>query len=232
MYCCDDELLRRALSKLLEKYEKARNVRAEIDTKREALMRRTMACDERVKKCEKMIEIMQRSSERNLVVLSNRCLTTTIGVEEGEREERGRGGRVGLDYDYDFNDDLLTKMNGTIYDEDFRKQLGEVHRDRAKRRAIKDVEESAKRARRYGELALSLARELMEARPRNMTTYHRGLFEERDNKTSSSLVDVMPVRTAFYDCEELVSKSNKVRDEEEEKEDLDLDLNERFAKLL
>ena len=90
-----------------DKKDKTRNVRAEIDTKREALMRRTMACDERVKKCEKMIEIMQRSSERNLVVLSNRCLTTTIGVEEGEREERGRGGRVGLDYDYDFNDDLL-----------------------------------------------------------------------------------------------------------------------------
>lgn len=93
-------------------------------------------------------------------------------------------------------------MSWCRYDETVRDALRRANDKRPKRRAFKDLERMAQEARRYGDRARALARSLMKGGDgggRNEFV----VDAKRILRRRGSLADVVPAKTAFYDCEAL-----------------------------
>ena len=109
------------------------------------------------------------------------------------------------------------------YDETTRNALQRANENKPKRRAFKDVERMATNARRYGESARALARSFAKkqgkagredgAEPKtkdigdkdNGSQFSQYVIVAKNiaSYDRTSLADMMPAKTAFYDCEEL-----------------------------
>ena len=109
------------------------------------------------------------------------------------------------------------------YDETTRNALERANENKPKRRAFKDVERMATNARRYGESARALARSFAkkqgkagradgaEPKTKDIGDKDNGSQYSQYVKVATniarydrtSLADMMPAKTAFYDCEEL-----------------------------
>ena len=183
--------------------------------------------DERVQKCEKKVKNAQRIKEDSLLLVVESSREYPFGVVEKSGRKSGGG------------------MSWCRYDDTVREALRKANEKRPKRRAFKDLERMAQEARRYGDRARALARSLMkggDGRGRNEFV----VDAKRILRRRGSLADVVPAKTAFYDCEALrfggkgKGGEGDVLEEEKEKEEEEVwkdgneaeELSDGFAKKL
>ena len=153
----------------------------ELEREMDGLLLKLLEMDARVQKCEKKVKNAQRMKEDSLLVVES-AREYPFGVEKSGRKSGGG-------------------MSWCRYDETVREALRGANEKRPKRRAFKDLERMAQEARRYGDRARALARSLMkggDGRERNVVVDAKRIIRRR-----GSLADVVPAKTAFYDCEAL-----------------------------
>ena len=153
----------------------------ELEREMDGLLLKLLEMDARVQKCEKKVKNAQRMKEDSLLVVES-AREYPFGVEKSGRKSGGG-------------------MSWCRYDETVREALRGANEKRPKRRAFKDLERMAQEARRYGDRARALTRSLMkggDGRERNVVVDAKRIIRRR-----GSLADVVPAKTAFYDCEAL-----------------------------
>ena len=156
----------------------------ELEREMDGVLLKLLEMDERVQKCEKKVKNSQRNvEEESLLMVVESSREYPFGVVEKSGRKSGAG------------------MSWCRYDETVREALQRANEKRPKRRAFKDLERMAQEARRYGDRARALARSLMkggDGRERNVVVDAKRILRRR-----GSLADVVPAKTAFYDCEAL-----------------------------
>ena len=228
------------------------NVEKEIDR----LVSKALEMDGRVRRCERKIAEAQRKYYDRNNNNNNNNNSGNVGGEGGEEDllvlESSRKYVVVADDEEDGAKQRTTTRRMMYYDDDVRNAIQRANENRPKRRAFKDVENMAMRARRYGESARALARSLMKGDGRSAlgeSEADRERLDREDNASSrklggnrahvrlmnrkGSLADVMPAKTAFYDCEAL-RFGRKAKDgdgENEEEEEVSRDGNEKVEDL-
>jgi hypothetical protein len=227
------------------------NVEKEIDR----LVSKALEMDGRVRRCERKIAEAQRryyACNNN----NNNNSGNNVGGGEGEEDllvlESSRKYVVVADDEKDGAKQRTTTRRMMYYDDEVRNAIQRANENRPKRRAFKDVENMAMRARRYGESARALARSLMKGDGKSAVGESEADHErlDREDNASSrklggnraharfvnrkgSLADVMPAKTAFYDCEAL-RFGGKAKDgdgENEEEEEVSRDGDEKVGDL-
>ena len=181
----------------------------DLEREMDGVLLKLLEMDARVQKCEKKVKNAQRIKEDSLLVVES-AKEYPFGVMEKSGRKSGGG------------------MSWCRYDETVREALRKANEKRPKRRAFKDLERMAQEARRYGDRARALARSLMkggDGRERNEFV----VDAKRIIRRRGSLADVVPAKTAFYDCEALrfggkgkggdgdALEEEKEKEEEEEK---------------
>ena len=189
----------------------------ELEREMDGLLLKLLEMDARVQKCEKKVKNAQRMKEDSLLVVES-AREYPFGVEKSGRKSGGG-------------------MSWCRYDETVREALRGANEKRPKRRAFKDLERMAQEARRYGDRARALARSLMKGGDgggRNEFV----VDAKRILRCRGSLADVVPAKTAFYDCEALhfggkgkggdgdALEEEKEKEKEEEEEEVWKDGNE------
>jgi len=227
------------------------NVEKEIDR----LVSKALEMDGRVRRCERKIAGAQR---KYYDCNSNNNSGNNVGGGEGGEEdllvlESSRKYVVVEDDEEDGAKQRTTTRRMMYYDDEVRNAIQRANENRPKRRAFKDVENMAMRARRYGESARALARSLMKGDGKSAVWESEADHErlDREDNVSSrklggnradvrfvnrkgSLADVMPAKTAFYDCEALRfggKAKDGDRENEEEEEEVSRDGNEKVGDL-
>ena len=155
----------------------------DLEREMDGLLLKLLEMDERVQKCEKKVKNAQRIKEDSLLLVVESAREYPFGVVEKSGRKSGGG------------------MSWCRYDDTVREALRKANEKRPKRRAFKDLERMAQEARRYGDRARALARSLMkggDGRGRNVVVDAKRILRRR-----GSLADVVPAKTAFYDCEAL-----------------------------
>ena len=155
----------------------------DLEREMDGVLLKLLEMDARVQKCEKKVKNAQRIKEDSLLVVES-AKEYPFGVMEKSGRKSGGG------------------MSWCRYDETVREALRKANEKRPKRRAFKDLERMAQEARRYGDRARALARSLMkggDGRERNEFV----VDAKRIIRRRGSLADVVPAKTAFYDCEAL-----------------------------
>ena len=190
----------------------------DLEREMDGVLLKLLEMDERVQKCEKKVKNAQRIKEDSLLVVES-AKEYPFGVMEKSGRKSGGG------------------MSWCRYDETVREALRKANEKRPKRRAFKDLERMAQEARRYGDRARALARSLMkggDGRERNEFV----VDAKRIIRRRGSLADVVPAKTAFYDCEALrfggkgkggdgdALEEEKEKEKEEEEEEVWKDGNE------
>ena len=193
----------------------------ELEREMDGLLLKLLEMDARVQKCEKKVKNAQRKvEEESLLMVVESSREYPFGVVEKSGRKSGGG------------------MSWCRYDETVREALQRANEKRPKRRAFKDLERMAQEARRYGDRARALARSLMrggDGRERNVVVDAKRIIRRR-----GSLADVVPAKTAFYDCEALrfggkgkggdgdalEEEKEKEKEKEEEEEEVWKDGNE------
>ena len=154
----------------------------ELEREMDGLLLKLLEMDARVQKCEKKVKNAQRMKEDSLLVVES-AREYPFGVEKSGRKSGGG-------------------MSWCRYDETVREALRGANEKRPKRRAFKDLERMAQEARRYGDRARALARSLMKGGDGGGS--NEFVFDaKRILRRRGSLADVVPAKTAFYDCEAL-----------------------------
>ena len=225
------------------------NVEKEIDR----LVSKALEMDGRVRRCERKIAEAQR---KYYDCNSNNNSGNNVGGGEGGEEdllvlESSRKYVVVADDEEDGAKQRTTTRRMMYYDDEVRNAIQRANENRPKRRAFKDVENMAMRARCYGESARALARSLMKGDGKSALGESEADHErlDREDNASSrklggnrarvrlvnrkgSLADVMPAKTAFYDCEALRFRGKaKDGDGENEEEEVSRDGNEKVEDL-
>jgi len=224
------------------------NVEKEIDR----LVSKALEMDGRVRRCERKIA----EAQRKYYDCNNNNNNGNVGGEGGEEDllvlESSRKYVVVADDEEDGAKQRTTTRRMMYYDDEVRNAIQRANENRPKRRAFKDVENMAMRARCYGESARALARSLMKGDGKSALGESEADHErlDREDNASSrklggnrahvrlmnrkgSLADVMPAKTAFYDCEALRFRG-KAKDgdgENEEEEEVSRDGNEKVEDL-
>jgi len=224
------------------------NVEKEIDR----LVSKALEMDGRVRRCERKIA----EAQRKYYDCNNNNNSGNVGGEGGEEDllvlESSRKYVVVADDEEDGAKQRTTTRRMMYYDDEVRNAIQRANENRPKRRAFKDVENMAMRARCYGESARALARSLMKGDGKSALGESEADHErlDREDNASSrklggnrarvrlvnrkgSLADVMPAKTAFYDCEALRFRG-KAKDgdgENEEEEEVSRDGNEKVEDL-
>ena len=223
------------------------NVEKEIDR----LVSKALEMDGRVRRCERKIA----EAQRKYYDCNNNNNSGNVGGEGGEEDllvlESSRKYVVVADDEEDGAKQRTTTRRMMYYDDEVRNAIQRANENRPKRRAFKDVENMAMRARRYGESARALARSLMKGDGKSALGESEADHErlDREDNASSrklggnradvrfvnrkgSLADVMPAKTAFYDCEALRFRGKaKDGDGENEEEEVSRDGNEKVEDL-
>jgi len=224
------------------------NVGKEIDR----LVSKALEMDGRVRRCERKIA----EAQRKYYDCNNNNNSGNVGGEGGEEDllvlESSRKYVVVADDEEDGAKQRTTTRRMMYYDDEVRNAIQRANENRPKRRAFKDVENMAMRARCYGESARALARSLMKGDGKSALGESEADHErlDREDNASSrklggnrahvrlmnrkgSLADVMPAKTAFYDCEALRFRG-KAKDgdgENEEEEEVSRDGDEKVGDL-
>ena len=206
---------------------------ADVERRVDRLVAKAMEMDERVHVCERKIANAQRRRRRtgnNGAQSTTTTMTTKTGHEGGEVLVLESSRKYVLVSDED-DDETETVDDGKTggerrpmyYDETTRNALQRANENKPKRRAFKDVERMATNARRYGESARALARSFAkkqgkagradgaEPKTKDIGDKDNGSQFSQYVKVATniasydrtSLADMMPAKTAFYDCEEL-----------------------------
>jgi len=223
------------------------NVEKEIDR----LVSKALEMDGRVRRCERKIA----EAQRKYYDCNNNNNNGNVGGEGGEEDllvlESSRKYVVVADDEEDGAKQRTTTRRMMYYDDEVRNAIQRANENRPKRRAFKDVENMAMRARCYGESARALARSLMKGDGKSALGESEADHErlDREDNASSrklggnrahvrlmnrkgSLADVMPAKTAFYDCEALRFRGKaKDGDGENEEEEVSRDGNEKVEDL-
>ena len=223
------------------------NVEKEIDR----LVSKALEMDGRVRRCERKIA----EAQRKYYDCNNNNNSGNVGGEGGEEDllvlESSRKYVVVADDEEDGAKQRTTTRRMMYYDDEVRNAIQRANENRPKRRAFKDVENMAMRARCYGESARALARSLMKGDGKSALGESEADHErlDREDNASSrklggnrarvrlvnrkgSLADVMPAKTAFYDCEALRFRGKaKDGDGENEEEEVSRDGNEKVEDL-
>ena len=223
------------------------NVGKEIDR----LVSKALEMDGRVRRCERKIA----EAQRKYYDCNNNNNSGNVGGEGGEEDllvlESSRKYVVVADDEEDGAKQRTTTRRMMYYDDEVRNAIQRANENRPKRRAFKDVENMAMRARCYGESARALARSLMKGDGKSALGESEADHErlDREDNASSrklggnrarvrlvnrkgSLADVMPAKTAFYDCEALRFRGKaKDGDGENEEEEVSRDGNEKVEDL-
>ena len=223
------------------------NVGKEIDR----LVSKALEMDGRVRRCERKIA----EAQRKYYDCNNNNNNGNVGGEGGEEDllvlESSRKYVVVADDEEDGAKQRTTTRRMMYYDDEVRNAIQRANENRPKRRAFKDVENMAMRARCYGESARALARSLMKGDGKSALGESEADHErlDREDNASSrklggnrarvrlvnrkgSLADVMPAKTAFYDCEALRFRGKaKDGDGENEEEEVSRDGNEKVEDL-
>lgn len=228
----DDTDTRETIARALDALACASNeVCADVERRVDRLVAKAMEMDERVHACERKIANAQRRRRRTGNNGAQSTTTTTkTGHEGGEVLVLESSRKYVLVSDED-DDETETVDDGKTggerrpmyYDETTRNALQRANENKPKRRAFKDVERMATNARRYGESARALARSFAKkqgkagradgAEPKTkdigdkdngsqFSQYVKGATNIA-SYDRTSLADMMPAKTAFYDCEEL-----------------------------
>jgi hypothetical protein len=156
----------------------------DLEREMDGVLLKLLEMDERVQKCEKKVKNAQRIKEDSLLLVVESSREYPFGVVEKSGRKSGGG------------------MSWCRYDDTVREALRKANEKRPKRRAFKDLERMAQEARRYGDRARALARSLMKGGDgggRNEFV----VDAKRILRRRGSLADVVPAKTAFYDCEAL-----------------------------
>ena len=228
----DDTDTRETIARALDALACASNeVCADVERRVDRLVAKAMEMDERVHACERKIANAQRRRRRTGNNRAQSTTTTTkTGHEGGEVLVLESSRKYVLVSDED-DDETETVDDGKTggerrpmyYDETTRNALQRANENKPKRRAFKDVERMATNARRYGESARALARSFAkkqgkagradgaEPKTKDIGDKDNGSQFSQYVKVATniasydrtSLADMMPAKTAFYDCEEL-----------------------------
>ena len=228
----DDTDTRETIARALDALACASNeVCADVERRVDRLVAKAMEMDERVHACERKIANAQRRRRRTGNNGAQSTTTTTkTGHEGGEVLVLESSRKYVLVSDED-DDETETVDDGKTggerrpmyYDETTRNALQRANENKPKRRAFKDVERMATNARRYGESARALARSFAkkqgkagradgaEPKTKDIGDKDNGSQFSQYVKVATniasydrtSLADMMPAKTAFYDCEEL-----------------------------
>ena len=228
----DDTDTRETIARALDALACASNeVCADVERRVDRLVAKAMEMDERVHACERKIANAQRRRRRTGNNRAQSTTTTTkTGHEGGEVLvlESSRKYVLVSDEDEDETETVDDGKTGgerrpMYYDETTRNALQRANENKPKRRAFKDVERMATNARRYGQSARALARSFAkkqgkagradgaEPKTKDIGDKDNGSQFSQYVKVATniasydrtSLADMMPAKTAFYDCEEL-----------------------------